>query len=116
VTALKKNVVVVMMTQFPSQICGSKARSVPEAPPNQFLFSNGEAASTDYDSFWPANGGLDFVLNPIPGQRMALSRSPQGSAVLNADPGALEPLLTARGSRQAGLNAFGADYPARSKF
>jgi type IV secretion system protein VirB4 len=44
VTARKKNVVVVMMTQFPSQIRGSKARSILEALPNQLLFPNGEAA------------------------------------------------------------------------
>jgi type IV secretion system protein VirB4 len=43
VTARKKNVVVVMMTQFPSQIRGSKARSILEALPNQLLFPNGEA-------------------------------------------------------------------------
>ena len=46
-TARKKNVVVVMMTQFPSQIRGSKARSILEALPNQLLFPNGEAASSD---------------------------------------------------------------------
>jgi type IV secretion system protein VirB4 len=116
VTARKKNVVVVMMTQFPSQIRGSKARSILEALPNQLLFPNGEAASADYDSFRLTDGELDFVLNPIPGQRLALSRSPRGSTVLNIDLKALGPLLTALGGGQAGLNAFGADYAARPKF
>jgi len=116
VTARKKNVVVVMMTQFPSQIRGSKARSILEALPNQLLFPNGEAASSDYDSFRLTDGELDFVLNPIPGQRLALSRSPRGSTVLNVDLKALGPLLTALGGGQAGLNAFGADYAARPKF
>lgn len=116
VTARKKNVVVVMMTQFPSQIRGSKARSILEALPNQLLFPNGEAASSDYDSFRLTDGELDFVLNPIPGQRLVLSRSPRGSTVLNVDLKALGPLLTALGGGQAGLNAFGADYAARSKF
>ena len=116
VTARKKNVVVVMMTQFPSQIRGSKARSILEALPNQLLFPNGEAASADYDSFRLTDGELDFVLNPIPGQRLVLSRSPRGSTVLNVDLKALGPLLTALGGGQAGLNAFGADYAARSKF
>jgi len=116
VTARKKNVVVVMMTQFPSQIRGSKARSILEALPNQLLFPNGEAASADYDSFRLTDGELDFVLNPIPGQRLVLSRSPRGSTVLNVDLKALGPLLTALGGGQAGLNAFGADYAARPKF
>jgi len=116
VTARKKNVVVVMMTQFPSQIRGSKARSILEALPNQLLFPNGEAASSDYDSFRLTDGELDFVLNPIPGQRLVLSRSPGGSTVLNVDLKALGPLLTALGGGQAGLNAFGADYAARPKF
>lgn len=116
VTARKKNVVVVMMTQFPSHIRGSKARSILEALPNQFLFPNGEAASADYDSFRLTDGELDFMLNPIPGQRLVLSRSPRGSTVLNVDLKALGPLLTALGGGQAGLNAFGADYAARPKF
>jgi len=116
VTARKKNVVVVMMTQFPSQIRGSKARSILEALPNQLLFPNGEAAPSDYDSFRLTDGELDFVLNPIPGQRLVLSRSPRGSTVLNVDLKALGPLLTALGGGQAGLNAFGADYAQRPKF
>ena len=116
VTARKKNVVVVMMTQFPSQIRGSKARSILEALPNQLIFPNGEAASADYDSFRLTDGELDFVLNPIPGQRLLLSRSPRGSTVLNVDLKPLGPLLTALGGGQAGLNTFGADYAARSKF
>ena len=116
VTARKKNVVVVMMTQFPSQVRGSKARSILEALPNQLLFPNGEAASADYDSFRLTDGELDFVLNPIPGQRLVLSRSPRGSTVLNVDLKALGPLLTALGGGQAGLKAFGADYAARPKF
>ena len=116
VTARKKNVVVVMMTQFPSQIRGSKARSILEALPNQFLFPNGEASSTDYDGFRLTDGELDFVLSPIPGQRMVLSRTPRSSTVLNVDLKALGPLLTALGGGQAGLNAFGADYAQRSNF
>ena len=116
VTARKKNVVVVMMTQFPSQIRGSKARSILEALPNQLLFPNGEAASADYDSFRLTDGELDFVLTPIPGRRLVLSRSPRGSTVLNVDLKSLGLLLTALGGGQAGLNAFGADYATRPKF
>lgn len=116
VTARKKNVVVVMMTQFPSQIRSSKARSILEALPNQLLFPNGEAEAADYDGFRLSDGELDFVLTPIPGQRLVLSRSPRGSTVLNVDLRALGPLLTVLGGGQAGLNAFGRDYAARPGF
>jgi type IV secretion system protein VirB4 len=116
VTARKKNVVVVMMTQFPSQIRGSKARSILEALPNQLIFPNGEAATADYDSFRMTDGELDFVLNPIPGQRLVLSRNPRGSTVLNVDLKALGPLLTVLGGGQAGINAFGSDYTDRPNF
>jgi type IV secretion system protein VirB4 len=105
-----------MMTQFPSQIRGSKARSILEALPNQLLFPNGEAAISDYDGFRLTDGELDFVLSPIPGQRMVLSRNPRSSTILNVDLKALGPLLTALGGGQAGLNTFGADYSKRPHF
>jgi type IV secretion system protein VirB4 len=91
-------------------------RSILEALPNQLLFPNGEASSADYGGFRLTDGELDFVLSPIPGQRMVLSRTPRSSTVLNVDLKALGPLLTALGGGQAGLNAFGADYAARPKF
>ena len=116
VTARKKNTVVVMMTQFPSQIRSSKARSILEALPNQLLFPNGEAEAADYDGFRLTDGELDFVLTPIPGQWLVLSRSPRGSTVLNADLRALGPLLTVLGGGQAGINAFGRDYAERPGF
>lgn len=116
VTARKKNVVVVMMTQFPGQVRGSKARSILEALPNQLLFPNGEATAAEYESFRLTDGEIDFVLNPIPGQRLVLSRTPRGSTILDADLKALGPLLTVLGGGQAGLNAFGADYASRPQF
>ena len=115
-TARKKNVVVVMMTQFPSQIRRSKARSILEALPNQILFPNGEAASADYDGFRLIEGELECPRARSPGQRMVLSRTPRSSTVLNVDLKALGPLLTALGGGQAGLTTFGSDYAARPKF
>lgn len=116
VTARKKNVVVVMMTQFPSQIRSSKARSILEALPNQLIFPNGEAESGDYDGFRLTDGELDFVLTPIPGQRLVLSRNPRGATILNVDLKALGSLLTALGGGQAGVTAFGADFETRADF
>lgn len=105
-----------MMAQFPSQIRGSKARSILEALPNQLLFPNGEAASADYDGFRLIDGELDLVMTPIPGLRVVLSRTPRSSTVLNVNLKSLGPLLTALGGGQAGLYAFGANYAARPKF
>jgi len=116
VTARKKNVVVVMLTQFPGQIRGSKARSILEALPNQLIFPNGEAAVADYDAFRLTDGEIDFVLNPIPGRRLLLSRTPRGSTILNVDLKGLGPLLTVLGGGQAGRNACGDDYATRPGF
>jgi len=116
VTARKKNVVVVMLTQFPSQIRGSKARSILEALPNQLIFPNGEAAAADYESFRLTDGELDFVLNPMPGRRLVLSRTPRGSTILNVDLRGLGPLLTVLGGGQAGRAAFGTDHALKPGF
>ena len=116
VMARKKNVVVVMLIQFPSQICGSKARSILEALPNQLIFPNGEAEGGDYDSFRLTDGELDLVMNPFPGQCMMLARCPRGSTIFDVDLRSLGPMLTALGGGQAEINAFGADYETRPGF
>lgn len=85
VTARKKNVVVVMMTQFPSQVWGSKALSTFKALPKKLLFPNGEAASADYDGFRLTDGKLDLALSLMPGHRMVLSRTLGSSTALNVD-------------------------------
>lgn len=66
--------------------------------------------------FGLSDGELDFVLNPIPGQRLVLSRNPRGVTVLNVDLKPLGPLPTAQGGGQAGLNAFGPDYASWADF
>ena len=101
---------------FPSQICGSKARSILEALPNQLIFPNGEAEGGDYDSFRLTDGELDFVMNPFPGQCMMLARCPRGSTIFDVDLRSLGPMLTALGGGQAEINAFGADYETRPGF
>jgi type IV secretion system protein VirB4 len=46
-----------------------------KATPNQLLVPKGETAASDYDSFRLKDSALDFVLSPIPGQRLMLSRT-----------------------------------------
>ena len=116
VTARKKNVVVVMMTQFQSQIRQSKARSILEALPNQLMFPNMEADGRDYEDFKLTDGELGFVLSGQMGRRSVLWRTNQGSTILDVDLKPLGPLLTVLGGGRAGLAAFGDDYAERPKF
>lgn len=116
VTARKKNVVVVMMTQFPSQIVESKAGSILEGLPTQFMFPNREAKPDDYSSFNLSDNELGFLLSGVPGKRAALLRNARGSTLLNVDLKALGPLLTALGGGRAGETAFGADYQNTPNF
>lgn len=116
VTARKQNVVVVMMTQFPSQILESRARAIFEGLPNQLVFPNGAAEPEDYASFGLSENELEFLLQGRLARRMALWRTSRGSTILDVDLGALGPLITALGGGQAGERAFGADYASRPNF
>ncbi|MFV2035739.1 MAG: VirB4 family type IV secretion system protein, partial [Halocynthiibacter sp.] len=62
VSARKKNTVVVMMTQFPSQVKSSNAASILEALPNQLIFPNRKARTEDYDDLGLNDAELSFVL------------------------------------------------------
>ena len=116
VTARKKNVVVLMMTQFPSQIRSSRSRAILEALPNQLMFPNPEADGAEYDSFRMTEGELGFVLAGTLGRRSVLWRTSRGSSVLDVDLSSLGPLLTVLGGGRAGQAAFGDDYAERSNF
>jgi type IV secretion system protein VirB4 len=116
VTLRKLNVVVVLLTQFPSQIRQSRSGSILEALPNQLIFPNRKADLPDYDGFGLTDNELHFLLTGRAGQRQALLRSHGSSTLLDVDLSALGPLLTALGGGEAGSRAFGADYEERSKF
>ncbi|MGB3313817.1 MAG: type IV secretion system protein B4 [Albidovulum sp.] len=116
VTARKQNVVVVMMTQFPSQILESRARAIFEGLPNQLIFANPAAEEADYDHLSLTENELEFVLTGNPARRMALWRNPRGGTLLDVDLGPLGPMLTVLGGGKAGQRAFGADYESRPQF
>lgn len=116
VTARKHNVLVVMMTQFPSQILESRARAIFEGLPNQVIFPNPSAEAADYDHLSLTENELEFVLTGDQRRRLALWRTSRGATLLDVDLRALGPLLTVLGGGQAGERMFGADYAERKDF
>ena len=108
--------VVVLLTQFPSQIRESKSGSIIQGMPNQVIFPNRAADVPDYEGFGLTDNELHFVLTGRTAQRQALLRSHDGSTILNLDLSPLGPLLTALGGGEAGIRAFGPDYASRKHF
>ena len=116
VTARKMNVVVVMLTQFPSQIEQSAAKSILEGLPNQVIFPNHRAEPAHYDGMAMTDGELSFILGKQSQGRKALHRTETGSTILDVDLSRLGPLLTVLGGGSSGLAKFGDDYRNRSGF
>ncbi len=117
VTARKKNVVVIMLTQFPSQIRESRVKTILEGLPNRLLFPNAKAEETQYEGFGLNAAETGFLLGgQLPGMRTALWRNHTSSTLLNVDIGCLGSLLTALGGGGAGEERFGADYATRPDF
>lgn len=116
VTARKKQVVVIMLTQFPSQIEQSAAKSIIEGLPNQIIFPNHQADPDHYAGMGMTDGELSFILGKAGLGRKALHRTKRGSTILNVDLSRLGPLLTVLGGGAAGINKFGDDYRDRPDF
>ena len=116
VTARKMNVVVVMLTQFPSQIQQSAAKSILEGLPNQLIFPNHRAEPGHYDGMSMSDGELSFILGKSLQGRKALHRTDAGSTILDVDLGRLGPLLTVLGGGRSGSVRFGDDYRDRPDF
>ena len=113
----KKNVVVVMMTQFPSQIRKSKAgQTILEGLPNKLLFPNHAATADDYDGYDLSIQQLGFLIGTALNNRTALWKHSEGSGLLNVDLSCLGPMLTALGGGESGLRRFGPDYANTPNF
>lgn len=110
VTVRKMNVVVVLLTQFPSQLRNSRSGAILEGVATQILFPNRRAQPADYEGFGLSEAEIDFLLAGRTARRQALLRSHGGQTILDVDLSALGPLLTALGGGEAGRAAFGADY------
>ncbi|WP_065169899.1 hypothetical protein [Paracoccus sp. MKU1] len=115
-TVRKQNVVMILMTQFPSHIRESKAKSILEGLPNRMLFPNSKAVTADYAGYNLTENELGFLLDGSRGKREVLFNGHSGSTVLNMDLSALGPLLAALGSDEAARKMFGEDYETKPQF
>lgn len=117
VTARKQNAVVVMMTQYASQLDNTRiGKTIVEAVPTQILLPNIRAKASDFDLLNLHEKELDVLLTSSNAARMALIRDDQGSVVVNVDLSALGPLLTILGGMEKGEQLVGLDYRQRHDF
>lgn len=117
VTARKQNAVVVMMTQYASQLEQTRTgKTIVEAVPTQILLPNIRAKASDYEMLNLHEKELSVLLESSPASRVGLVRDDQGSVCINANLSALGPLLTVLGGMEKGEQLVGADYRQREDF
>ncbi len=117
VTARKQNAVVVMMTQYASQLERTRTgKTIVEAVPTQVLLPNIRASAADYSMLGLTEKELDVLLGVGSASRLALVRDDRGSVVIDADLSALGPLVTILGGMEKGEALAGADYRERPDF
>ncbi|WP_179381334.1 VirB4 family type IV secretion/conjugal transfer ATPase [Jannaschia marina] len=117
VTARKQNAVVVMMTQYASQLEQTRTgKTIIEAVPTQILLPNIRASASDYSMLNLHAKELDLLLTTGSNSRLGLVRDDGGSVVIDADLSALGPLLTVLGGMETGEQLVGADYRQRPDF
>lgn len=117
VTARKQNAVVVMMTQYASQLERTRTgKTIVEAVPTQVLLPNIRASAADYAMLGLSDKELDVLLGVGSASRLALVRDDRGAVVIDADLGALGPLVTILGGMEKGEDLVGADYRERPDF
>jgi len=117
VTARKQNAVVVMLTQYASQLERTRTgKTIVEAVPTQVLLPNIRASAADYAMLGLSEKELDVLLGVGSASRLALVRDDRGAVVIDADLSALGPLVTILGGMEKGETLVGADYRDRSDF
>jgi type IV secretion system protein VirB4 len=117
VTARKQNAVVVMMTQYASQLERTRTgKTIVEAVPTQVLLPNIRASAADYAMLGLSDKELDVLLGVGSASRLALVRDDRGAVVIDADLSALGPLVTILGGMEKGEDLVGADYRERPDF
>ena len=111
VTLRKMNCVVIMMTQYPSQLEGSRVgKTIVETVPTQILFPNDRAKPSDFDFLRVNEKEAALLTQPTVGQRIALVRSAGDSVFVDADLSALGPLLDILGGGRIGEELAGDDW------
>jgi len=117
VTARKQNAVVVMMTQYASQLERTRTgKTIVEAVPTQVLLPNIRASAADYAMLGLSDKELDVLLGVGSASRLALVRDDRGAVVIDADLSALGPLVTILGGMEKGEALVGPDYRERPEF
>lgn len=108
VTARKLNAVVLLVTQFPSQLASSKVgTSMLQAVQSQILIANRKAAPSDYALLDLNERELQTVLGSSPADRLALVRTEAGSVVIDLDLSQTGGFLTLLGGGQTVAKAIG---------
>jgi type IV secretion system protein VirB4 len=117
VTARKQNAVVVMMTQYASQLERTRTgKTIVEAVPTQVLLPNIRASAKDYAMLGLSEKELDVLLGVGSASRLALVRDDRGAVVIDADLSALGPLVTILGGMEKGEALVGPNYRDRPDF
>ncbi len=105
------NCVVVMMTQYPSQLRDARVgKTIVETVPTQILFPNDRATPADYDFLRVSEKEAALLTQPTAGQRVALVRSAGDSLFVDADLSALGDLLPILGGGRTGEAQVGPDW------
>ena len=117
VTLRKMNCVVIMMTQYPSQLRDSRVgKTIVETVPTQILFPNDRATVADYDFLRVNAKEAALLVQPTIGQRIALVRSAGDSVFVDADLSALGHLLPILGGGATGEARVPADWRSNPDF
>jgi len=117
VTLRKMNCVVIMMTQYPSQLRDSRVgKTIVETVPTQILFPNDRATVADYDFLRVNAKEAALLVQPTIGQRIALVRSAGDSVFVDADLSALGDLLPILGGGATGEARMPADWRSNPDF
>ncbi|GLU27328.1 type IV secretion system protein B4 [Brucella sp. NBRC 12950] len=107
VTARKLNAVVMLVTQFPSQISESRlGPSMFQAIRTHIVLPNRNADASNYDAIRLNERELQTVLNSPAGTRMALIRNDTESIAVNTDLTCLGEHLSILGGGPSGQKAF----------
>ena len=111
VTARKLNAVVLLVTQFPSQLKTSKVgESMLQAVQSQILLCNDRAKPENYDILSLNEREMQTVLSSPAGSRLALVRNEAGSVVVDLNLTELGGCLTLLGGGETVRKAIGADF------
>ena len=111
VTARKLNAVVLLVTQFPSQLKASKVGdSMLQAVQSQILLCNDRAKPENYETLSLNEREMATVLSSPAGSRLALVRNEAGSVVVDLNLTELGGCLTLLGGGETVRKAIGADF------